>query len=152
MFWNKKPKVKTMEDVIRKALDAGLSASGFHLNGPFRWAEPHEDIEGRLLALTELAVYYRKIARDYPFTYSRGAVLELNWKLDAFLADEDFKKNFISEVAAREVEVERSHAMVAAVREGKDRHPGFLKLVEAETLGDIQTAKNMLASSERKAS
>lgn len=148
MFWNKKPKIKTMEDVVRRALDAGVSASGFHRLDPFRWAVPGEDIEARLAKLTDLAIYYRKEAREYPILYSGGPVVQLNWKLDQFLADESFKKNLVKDVTSREVEVQRSLAMVEAVRAGKDSHPGFLKLVEAETLGDIKTAQNMLASSD----
>lgn len=144
MFWKKTPKV-TIESEIRRALDAGVSAKmGYGIDYPFRWARRSESIEERLNGLTDLAVAIRQKCRDYPMLYSRGPLGTFSYLLDDFLSDENFKKNILQETIGREVEVQRSIAMVEAVRNGQDTQPGFLALVEAKSLDDIRRAQKSL--------
>lgn len=147
MFWNKKAKTptRTIEDGIRLAMERGVASKHYKdTDDPFRWRKDSETLESQLQGLTELAVEFRKDAREYKILYPLGAAYYFNLRLSQFLADEDFKQGILAEATERELEVQRSRALVEAVRAGKDRHPQFLALVDAQSLDDIRRAESLL--------
>lgn len=150
MFWKKKNKsdtLTTIEDAIRFAMERGISARGGYLTADtqiFCWKDKWENVENQLNALTNAAMKTRENARSYSILYPRGAAHHFNKKLREFISDENFKKSILSEFTEREVEVQKSRAMVEAVRRGKDTHPAFLALVEATSLKEIRNAESQL--------
>jgi len=153
MFWKKKVKnptnktavLNTIEDGIRFAMEHGISVSDYmNTTDPFRWKSDYESVESQLKRLSDLAVKFRKQSREYAILYPGGADYNFNVRLTQFVADENFKKKILNETIEREVEVQRSRAMVEAVRAGKDTHPQFLALVDAKSLDDIRQAESIL--------